>query len=362
MTAIWLSDLAAAFHEIKPATDAERREIANLLGLDDPSVSAAWPVAQVAGTELPDARSAGPDGDAGSPREEPPADAPERPDPEADHRRAPAPRNRRRGRIRDRLKSSIARIGAALARSPRRGGTGRRGSSSRPHMVVPASPGRADRGGRTTLPRVDRAALSAVLPMEPLIAPRSARSIAHLLLSRHAPEGPVDSEAAVGMLARQVVIREVPRRRRRTIRLGAQILVDRGDTMRLFARDVSWFVRLAGRLLGGQRLEVLYFVGSPLQGVARRPAGRRQPYRPPPVGTQILLLSDFGVPRFVDHPRRADRAEWETFLRSVSHGSTTPVGLIPTSPRAWPGWLTRRLRLVPWDRSTTAGATHTRLR
>ena len=362
MAGIWLSDLAAAFHEIGPENDAERREIAHLLGLDDSAVSAAWPAAQLPETPTRLGRPAGPAGDGGSPQEERPVGTSEPRDPEADQHRSPGPKDRRHRRIRDVLKNSIARINAALARSPRPGGAGGRGSSSRPHMVVPASPGRTDRGGRTTLPRVDQVTLSAVLPMEPLIAPRSARSIAHLLLSRHAPEGPVDSEAAVALLARQVVIREVPRRRRRTIRLGAQILVDRGDSMRLFARDAGWFVRLAGRLLGGQRLEVLYFVGSPLQGVATRPAGRRQQYRRPPVGTQILLLSDFGVPAFVDHSRRADRAEWESFLRSVSHGSTTPVGLIPTSPRAWPDWLTRRLRLVPWDRSTTAGATHTRLR
>jgi hypothetical protein len=215
---------------------------------------------------------------------------------------------------------------------------------------------------RQTLPRANLDQLGEPLPFDPLLAPRSASAMIHLMLGQRTADGPLDIAAAVKILAGQRPLAELPRRRRSSLRYGAQILVDRSDTMRIFARDQANMVRRVRWLIGADRSEVLYFTGSPMRGVTRRPADRPERYRPPAPHTRVLLLSDFGVVPHINCRLGAQRAEWESYFRSIESSARTPVGLIPYPSRRWPDWLDRQVSLVTWDRSSTAALVQTRVR
>ncbi len=196
---------------------------------------------------------------------------------------------------------------------------------------------------------------------EPLFSHRTAAAIIQALLGQYAADGPLDTAAVVAQLAALRALRSLPRQRRRTLRFGAQILVDRSDTMRLFARDQAELVRLVCGLLG-ERAEVWHFSPSPLHGVTQPRAGHRQPYRLPASGSVVLLLSDFGS---VSHPNSAagaSRWEWEQFFGLIRHHGYALIGLIPYPKGRWPAWLDKQLPLVTWDRGTTASVVNARLR
>lgn len=196
---------------------------------------------------------------------------------------------------------------------------------------------------------------------EPLFPRRAAPAIVTALLSRNNADGPLDVAAAVTRLAALEVLTSLPRERRRTLRFGAQVLVDRSDTMRVFARDQAELIRLIRGILG-DRAEVRNFSRSTLHGVADLGVSRHQPYRFPANGAAILLVSDFGA---VSHPNAAagaSRWEWERFFALARHHRHDLVGLIPYPKNRWPTWLDRQLPLIQWDRGTTAGDVIAKLR
>jgi hypothetical protein len=196
---------------------------------------------------------------------------------------------------------------------------------------------------------------------EPLFPRRTAAAIIQALLGQDIADGPLDADAAVNHLAALQPLRSLPRLRRRTLRFGAQILVDQSDTMRLFARDQAGLVWLTRRLLG-ERAEVWYYVSCPLHGVTKPPYRHLQPYRPPTTNRSVLLLSDFGAITHPNAPPGASRWEWEQFFGLIRHYGCTPIGLIPYPRNRCPEWLTAQLPLITWDRGTTAGTIRARLR
>lgn len=211
------------------------------------------------------------------------------------------------------------------------------------------------------LPEVDLERLRAPLQHKPLLAPRSSRAALHLMLAQKMADGPVDTAAVVEAMARRRPLHALPRHRRRTLRYGAQVLVDRSAGMQPFVRDQADLINRVRVLLGPERIEVQYFVGSPERGVSMRPARRRAPYRPPATGTRVLLLSDFGM---IDHGLgpRALPLEWSHFLAMLRHQKCGLVALVPYPQDRLPRWLSALLPLITWDRSATVGRVRARLR
>ena len=196
---------------------------------------------------------------------------------------------------------------------------------------------------------------------EPLFPRRAAPAIVTALVSQCNADGPLDVAAAVTRLAALEVLRSLPRQRRRTLRFGAQVLVDRNDTMRVYSRDQAELIRLLRGILG-ERAEVRNFSRSPLHGVADLGVSRHQPYHFPADGAAILLLSDFGVVSHPDAAAGASRWEWERFFALARHHRHDLVGVIPYPKNRWPAWLDRQIPLIQWDRGTTAGDVIARLR
>jgi hypothetical protein len=208
------------------------------------------------------------------------------------------------------------------------------------------------RTGAVALPRLGH---------EPLFPRRAAPAIIQAMLGRYTADGPLDADAAVARLATLDTLTSLPRQRRRTLRFGAQVLVDHSDSMRLFTQDQAELIRLIRGLLG-ERAEVLHFSLSPLQGVIRPRSRHHEPYRFPASGCTVLLISDFAA---VPHPNAAagaSRWEWERFFALARHHRHALVGLIPYPQDRWPAWLDRQLPLITWDRGITAGDVVTRLR
>lgn len=211
------------------------------------------------------------------------------------------------------------------------------------------------------LPEVDLERLRAPLQHKPLLAPRSSQAVLHLLLAQEMADGPVDTTAAVETMARRHPLSTLPRHRQRTLRFGAQVLVDRGVGMQPFARDQADLINRIRALLGSKRIDVQYFIGSPERGVSTKPARRRASYDPPAAGTRVLLLSDFGM---IDHGfgSRALPSEWSPFLAALGRQGCDPIALVPYSQDRLPRWLTAQLPLITWDRSATVGRVRARLR
>jgi hypothetical protein len=191
-----------------------------------------------------------------------------------------------------------------------------------------------------------------------------ARSIFHRALATRLPLGPIDVAAVVGVIARGDVVRRVPRRRVRTLARGVQLLVDRGDAMLPYLRDLDRLEHTVGRVVGPPALQVLRFDASPLRGAG--PGGRWTwtPYAAdhlPPRGTRVLCATDLGigVPPAGSYP--ASPHEWLRLHRLLRARDCSLALLVPYGPDRWPPILARRLSVVHWDPATTAVTLSARL-
>ncbi|MGW1995413.1 hypothetical protein [Embleya sp. NPDC001921] len=167
----------------------------------------------------------------------------------------------------------------------------------------------------------------------------------------------LDERALIrGMVDRGLVGR-LPFRARPTTRLGIQLLLDGGESMRPFRSDQRWLRELADAVVGRGRVEVLRFQGTPRRGV--RAVGRRGPvaYRAPAPGTPVVLVSDLGLRRLpFSAAAAAGAAEWRDWIDAVRRAGCPVVCLTPYEARAHPWVLRRRVAMVPLDRRTSLRA------
>ncbi|HEX8704270.1 MAG TPA: hypothetical protein VF815_35895 [Myxococcaceae bacterium] len=197
---------------------------------------------------------------------------------------------------------------------------------------------------------------SAPIPVPPLIEPRKRTPILAAALATHVPEGRPLIEPMIQAISRALLLTELPRRSRPTLRRGVQVLVDVGEGLIPFDADVRTLVEGVRRSVGQARTEVLSFTGSPLRGVGTDVSVDGQPWRPPMQGTPLLILTDLGLGGPATSFHRAYAAEWARFAESAHHAQCPPVVLVPYPPERWPRTLRGRLTLLHWDRGTTAGA------
>jgi hypothetical protein len=312
---IWVADLARAFAALQPRTAEERAAIGRLLGFE-PALA---PSPAVPGSPRPESAEAG----------------------------LPFPPDRRR-----RIPS------LPLPRRTRPGGSRR--DQARPVMLSPV--------GQDPVPAVTwmteplRFATSEQLrelpPYTPLLAPRSTTATLQTVLGRLVPEGPVDVSLAVDRLARLEPLTRLPRRGRRSLRFGVQVLVDWGEGMEPFRRDQVELARRVAWVTGPEQTQILYFNGSPFRGAGPGAVWTWEPYRSPPAGTRVLILSDLGI----SGRGRSRTADWSGLARLLAAQDCTAVALVPYPPGRWPAPHHRPFPLVPWDRKVTAAALAMRLR
>ncbi|WP_143049944.1 hypothetical protein [Asanoa ishikariensis] len=201
---------------------------------------------------------------------------------------------------------------------------------------------------------------SAPRPHLSLLAPRSTTAILQYLLSRLVADGPVDVAAVIEQIAAGRPLPTLPRRPQRTLRFGAEILVDLGEHMRPFRRDQADVVAAARAVVGVGSSSVRYFADAPLRGIGPgRRAGWTPGYSPPAAGTAVLLLTDLGIGGDRLSLERASVPEWLRFLRLVGRAGCRPVALVPYPPERWPSRLRALCPMLTWDRDVTVGTART---
>ncbi len=219
--------------------------------------------------------------------------------------------------------------------------------------TTPRSEGPAWWDGPATLP-VPSSSIVA-LDHAPLLDPSRSRAVLATSMASPVAIGEVDIPRVVDAIVRGRGVVHVPRLSVRSLARGVQLLIDRGPGMLPFRRDVDDLVEQARAVVGGDRLELLWFDGCPASGVGAFGADADEPWTPPSSETPVVCVSDIGLGRALGRRAPPSSAEWTTFARHVVRSiGRRPVVWIPYGPSRWPGDLRRDLALVLWDRGATS--------
>lgn len=192
------------------------------------------------------------------------------------------------------------------------------------------------------------------LPLEPILAPKTVRSILSTLLATYVEEGGVDLTRMISVMARAEPFTHLYRLRSLTVRRGVQLLIDTAPSMSLYRRDALWLRRELNKVIGEVRVDVRLFADCPTRGVGSPAADSWDPWRPPPAGTPILLITDLGIGT-PDHDKATWR-EWEVFLDAVKSAGCLLYALNPYAPHRWPAELARHIEVIPWRRALNVQA------
>ncbi len=207
------------------------------------------------------------------------------------------------------------------------------------------------------LPQADPQRVKNRPELIPLLNPQWARAVLSAAFSTAQEDGPVDMDRIIHEAVRCRPITQLPRRTLPTLRMGIQLLLDRGPGMMPFARDMEHLFRLILDVVGRDRVEVLHFAACPLRGNGPRSRLQwRRRYDPPAAGTPVVLLTDLGIARRRDLTAGAGEGEWLRFVSIVRAAGCPLLALVPYADTGdrWPRRLRRFMHILPWDRSTTA--------
>lgn len=200
---------------------------------------------------------------------------------------------------------------------------------------------------------VSEAQIAARPSFQPLFHPRTTRALLSTALSTRRAEGDIDFDRVLELATQLRPLTALPRRPIATLRLGIQLLIDRGVGMWPFHDDQRRLERSILAVAGRDRVETLYFADSPLRGSG--PAGRDtwRGYTPPAAGTPAVVLTDLGLARRHRPDIGATEDEWLRFAKLL-RGTECPVlAILPYGQRRWPAPLRRAFAMLPWDRGTS---------
>jgi hypothetical protein len=229
---------------------------------------------------------------------------------------------------------------------------------SLPSELVEIEP-RPDAEGRSTvddsdlLPplKLDRRAPT-ILPYCPLFAPQECRAIISQSLAAKTHSTVLDLDEIVRLVSQARPINRLPLLPLYTLSRGVQLLIDLGPGMEPFAVDRARITQDIRELAGN--VEWLRFHDSPLNGVLIEDAFQARPYLFPESGVPILVVSDLGMNRW--SPRIAPGAieKWIGFAKRAAERDCPLIALVPLDRADWVPALERRIRMILWDRETSA--------
>ena len=187
----------------------------------------------------------------------------------------------------------------------------------------------------------------------PLLRASSTRAILAAALSTGVVAG-IDLPRAVRLVVRREPFEHLPMKMLRSVRRGAQLLVDKSAGMAPFFRDQAWLSEWIVRVIGRQQVETASFRRVPQHGL-HRGMKRRRAYRPPPRGTPIVLLTDLGIADASAFDEAASPAEWLEFASLARRAGCPVLAFVPYASERWPRELRRAMTILRWDRRLTAG-------
>jgi hypothetical protein len=220
-------------------------------------------------------------------------------------------------------------------------------------LSAPVRRGPTSTGGST----LDEPKPGTDLDVESLFLPRWTPGILSGVLSFERADGPVDIGRLVEHLARREIPPRIPRRQRRSVTSGAQVLVDFSEDMIPFRDDIVEILERIRLVLGGEHVAFLRFAEKPLSeiGPGRRDTWTR--YEPPDTPRPVLIVSNFrqSAANFQDDGDDYHR-EMAALIREAEAADCVVLALVPNAASRMPEPLRRRVRVVEWDRPTTAAA------
>ena len=212
------------------------------------------------------------------------------------------------------------------------------------------------------LPDIDADASVVAPEFVLLFKPQQTRTLLSRALARRADTGPWDLVRVIEMCARGEPLVHAPRLPEPTLSSGVQLLVDRSDTMMVFAQDQSNLEQAIRKLVGEDKLEVLYFDGFPsrARSLAQDRWATYERLLPPP-GTVVAILSDLGIAHAPWLPIRPAPARWRDLALRLRRRGCPVVAFVPYHPSRWPSELRRALTIIQWDGRTRTSAIRARV-
>jgi hypothetical protein len=170
-------------------------------------------------------------------------------------------------------------------------------------------------------------------------------------------DGPLDLERFVDALARLQPPDRPPRRPRRSLDAGVQVLVDLSTDMLPFRQDLVELLDRLRRVVGADRVTVRRFAGRPWSECG---PGRRDTwgaYDPPSTRQPVLVVSNLGLSAAEADPfEAAGEEEWPRLLDELERRGCPVVLLVPNAVDRVPAPLRRRAAVIGWDRTTSAAS------
>jgi hypothetical protein len=191
--------------------------------------------------------------------------------------------------------------------------------------------------------------LAAPARRAPLFDPRWTRELLASLLATEVADGRLDEAAAIALIAAGRPLDPLPQLTRRSLRRGAQVLVDVGEGMEPFVDDAWDLVERIERIAGESNVYTYAFWDAPSRGLAPD----LDAYAPPPPLTPVLALTDAGIGGPSPRIERGRAAEWLALAERLAERGSPLILIVPYRRDRWPDAL-RRLTLVEWDRRTAA--------
>ena len=182
----------------------------------------------------------------------------------------------------------------------------------------------------------------------PIIDLGQARGVLTALVATPTPGGSVDISAMLDRISRGLPLHRLPRLSVWSVRRGLQLLIDCSTAMTPLRHDVESVESRLELILGGHRLQRLYFDSCPSRGVG---AGERlgwKPWEAPTPGVPVVMLTDLGCAGPRSNSDWAGPEEWARFADRARDAGTALVALAPYPARRVPSALTRRITVVPW--------------
>jgi hypothetical protein len=197
---------------------------------------------------------------------------------------------------------------------------------------------------------------AAGVPHEPLLERRWTRGILGGAAATLREGTTPDIGKAVEVIARGGELERLPTLKVPTIARGCQVLCDVNPGMMPFASDRREILDAIRSVVGRELVGVFYFEDCPVYGVEREEDLEFVPYEPPPRGTPVLIISDLGVAESPYSMRRASPAEWSELIYALRAAGCPALALTPYPSGRWPDLPSGGLRIIQWDRRTTAAA------
>lgn len=206
------------------------------------------------------------------------------------------------------------------------------------------------RGAGTSLP-AEGGGFVAQRPPEPLLPAATTAALVQAAVATDTWDEDVDVELVVAALARRRRVESLPRRPRRTLVRGVQLLTDVAPAMAPYLADADLVAAAVEAVVGRPHVQRLHFQGTPLDGAGAGPAWTWSTYTAPPPGTPVLALTELGLARVPGRLVSELQQSWLDLRELLARRDSPLIVFTPFPLERWPGRLARELDLVHWDRS-----------